>query len=266
MQGLVLHPNAKDLTGKVFGRLKVLHPARERLRGQLCWECSCECGGTTIGTSTALQKGLKRSCGCLLSDSRTKDLTGMVFGRLTVIAQDKSHVGSGGSIWFCKCSCGNDARVRGGNLTRGLTKSCGCYKRELHTTHGYSRNPHKVRVYRIWNGMRQRCQNPKNIAYRCYGARGIKVCDRWQKFENFLADMGEPAPHLSLDRINPAGNYEPGNCRWADSKTQSSNRRTSRQLAIEDLTIADLQRLLAEKISARNGARSADLSAIPARQ
>ena len=97
----------------------------------------------------------------------------------------------------------------------------------LKTTHGYRgrRDP----LYNVWNGMRQRCHNPNQPHYPRYGGRGISVCDRWLKFENFLADMGEPpGPGYSLDRIDNDGNYEPGNVRWATKAEQRANQRKRR--------------------------------------
>lgn len=84
----------------------------------------------------------------------------------------------------------------------------------------------KPKVYRTWLGMKNRCNNPNAVAYRYYGAKGVKVCERWQKFDNFYADMGDrPSPNHSLDRIDPTGDYEPGNVRWATRSQQSRNYR-----------------------------------------
>ncbi len=92
------------------------------------------------------------------------------------------------------------------------------------TKHGM----YRTRVYRIWAGMKQRCENPNNTAYHRYGGRGIKVCDRWQDFDNFLSDMGDPYDWQSLDRLDNDGDYEPGNCRWATTQEQQNNLRSNR--------------------------------------
>ena len=92
--------------------------------------------------------------------------------------------------------------------------------------HGHARHGSKHPLYETWMNMRRRCENPNSTNYKNYGARGIKVCDRWQSFENFLADMGEkPDPALTLDRTNNEGDYEPDNCRWATRKEQRANKR-----------------------------------------
>lgn len=99
-------------------------------------------------------------------------------------------------------------------------------------------------TYSSWADMVQRCTNPKRKRYADYGGRGIQVCDRWRKFENFLADMGPRPEGMELDRIENDGNYEPGNCRWSTPTTQSNNRRSNRLLSFngETLTVADWAR------------------------
>lgn len=94
-----------------------------------------------------------------------------------------------------------------------------------------------VRAYRIWEGLKNRCRNPRNRAYKYYGGRGITVCERWLDFDNFLRDMGLPPKEGSLDRINNDGNYEPGNCRWATIREQANNKRSNIRLTFQGNTL-----------------------------
>ncbi len=94
----------------------------------------------------------------------------------------------------------------------------------------------RTRIYRIWSAMKNRCFNPKNKDYPRYGGRGIAVCERWLKFENFLADMGERPLSMSIDRIDNDGNYEPGNCRWATRMEQQNNQRKNRFFVLNGVT------------------------------
>jgi hypothetical protein len=150
-----------------------------------------------------------------------KDITGQHFGRLVVLRL-QSQGGHGiHAKWFCCCDCGNTKIVSSNNLKSGQV-SCGC--RGGNFKHGQR---HKS-TYRSWDAMLQRCNNPKNTRYKYYGGRGISVCERWRLFINFLADMGERPPGTTLDRIDPNGNYEPGNCRWATQSQQIKNRRHAR--------------------------------------
>jgi hypothetical protein len=138
----------------------------------------------------------------------------------------------------CLCECGNKITIRLLSYKTNNTKSCGCLnteKRKLwgsnNLKHGHSnlrdkKNRLASREYKSWINLKQRCNNPNNKDWDEYGGRGIKVCDRWlNSFENFLTDMGERPRGYSIDRIDPNGNYEPSNCRWADNKTQRHNQR-----------------------------------------
>ena len=165
---------------------------------------------------------------------RFQDLEGQEFRRLTVLGcagRKKGH-----TYWFTRCDCGNVTRVGAGNLKNGHTVSCGCFMveqiKERNTTHGHTGNA----THRSWAAMLKRCQNQNGPDYPNYGGRGIEVCDEWQKFENFLADMKECPRGLSLDRINNEGNYEPGNCRWATIKEQNNNTRSNHHLTFNGKT------------------------------
>lgn len=165
------------------------------------------------------------------ADAQRKKVRGQTFGSLTVIEIDPDNGGGRkGTYWRCSCSCGGSRSIRLDQLTKTDNPSCGCqiFKNMSDATvkHGFKGKTE----YHIWNGMKQRCLNSKNRNYRFYGALGIKVCDRWLKFENFLADMGRRPHGLTLDRIESSGNYEPGNCRWATYKLQENNRKDSLHL------------------------------------
>ena len=161
---------------------------------------------------------------------KRKDLTNQKFGRLTVISfagTNKYHH----AMWLCRCSCGNEKVINGGSLQQGKTRSCGCLDRELHktnpnrTTHGES----KTRLYRIWKRMKSRCYNPNTEDYqKWYGGQGVKICDEWKYnfwiFRNWSILHGYK-DNLTIDRIDPFGNYEPSNCRWVTPTIQANNKR-----------------------------------------
>jgi hypothetical protein len=138
---------------------------------------------------------------------------GSVFGRLTVIAKlpDRKI--------RCLCKCGQEKVIFEGNLTRGVTKSCGCLNAELsakrNLKHGGAKRGKLLRAYRSYHHMKYRCLNPNATGYQYWGGRGITICERWlESFDNFYADLGERPKGYELDRINPNGNYEPNNCQW----------------------------------------------------
>lgn len=149
-------------------------------------------------------------------------LIGRRFGRLLVLSRT-DRVGKENKLkWLCRCDCGVEKRIQRYNLISGASSSCGCFQREFHTTHGMYKMPH----YETWKGMIQRCHNPNSADYYLYGARGIRVCERWRDFKAFHADMGErPGQEFSLEREDNDGDYEPANCRWATATEQAKHRR-----------------------------------------
>lgn len=165
------------------------------------------------------------------------DITGNTYSRWTVISFAEQR--NGGSFWNCKCTCGTERAISGATLKAGLSKSCGCYKREVDVSKVYKHGLTGTDEHNIYMGMRQRCGTPSHRLYPHYGALGVKICDRWmESFENFLEDMGpRPSKKHSIDRFpDPAGNYEPSNCRWATSSQQNSNKRTFQMITISGIT------------------------------
>lgn len=161
--------------------------------------------------------------------STIQTVPGSKYGRLTVVRGFVKNPGRNGqTYWVCRCDCGNEVEVRARSVRTGHTSSCSCLNREIvgarHRKHGMYSTP----IYLAWQTMIQRCENPKNPHYVRYGARGIRVCERWRTWENFYADMGErPTPHHSVDRIDNEKGYQPDNCRWATRREQMLNTRRS---------------------------------------
>jgi len=165
---------------------------------------------------------------------RCKNLIGQTFFGIKVISFAFQQARK--SFWLCECHCSKLFTTRSDSLISGAIKSCGCLKKTYPITHGFHRrtnDPLEISFYKNWNGMKSRCFNPDHPKYYMYGGRGIKVCKRWLKFENFRDDMYEGflkhveefgRDNTSIDRFpNQSGNYEPSNCRWATWKEQSEN-------------------------------------------
>lgn len=213
----------RDLSGQKFGALKFLRRLGADGRRRSIWEAVCDCGKRCEVAGTLATSGHVQSCGCQ-ARNKPVDLTGQAFGRLRVL--HLSGLGNSRAfLWLCLCECGSLAEVPGTKLRHGHTKSCGCLSRDLagslNLTHGQSKTP----TYSTWLAMWSRCTNPKHVGWKSYGGRGIKVCRRWQKFENFLADMGPKPEGLTIERRNNERGYSPTNCCWATQAEQNRNKR-----------------------------------------
>lgn len=185
---------------------------------------------------------------------RKLDLTNKRVGRLLVLHEsEKSKRGQ--IIWHCKCDCGNEKDVRACHLQSGKINSCGCLLSDILVKRNKSHEMCGTRFYNMWCWMKSRCLNINDTGYHLYGGRGITVCDRWKSFENFKEDMypsyldhaeefGEK--NTSIDRIDPNGNYEPNNCRWATREEQSLNKRRTIKVEFngEYLTLKQISSIL----------------------
>lgn len=167
------------------------------------------------------------------------NLTGKRYGRLVVAEFD--HLQNHKAYWKCTCDCGLTVVATGNNLRSGNTTSCGCLRREtarargqMNRVHGESHD-NKTRLYTIWCGMRQRCNNPNHAAYYLYGRKGVQVCEEWCNYETFKAWALEHgyADNLTIDRIDPSKGYCPENCQWitrSENTARANKNHTSRKL------------------------------------
>lgn len=170
---------------------------------------------------------------------------GEKFGMLTILAAERrprkfSTLGME-IVYHAQCECGNMSTPRRWAVLAGAVISCGCLNikklRESNITHGYAVNKHENPTYRIWQAMKDRTLRKNNIEWDAYGGRGIGICEKWMKFENFLNDMGECPPGLSIDRIDNDKGYCKENCRWATYSQQARNKRNTIFLTYENRTL-----------------------------
>ncbi len=189
--------------------------------------------------------------------ARHKDMTGLRFGRLTIIGREPRN--SNDAHWSYQCDCGATGVSSGGSLRRGTSQSCGCLREEHRlpsvTIHGQTTGGKSTRTYNSWSGMIKRCTKEWHHKYHLYGALGVTVCERWLDFANFLADMGERPAGMTIDRFpDKYGNYEPNNCRWASVDQQNNNKKTNLIVTYRgaEMTIAEASRAAGSVIDVRN--------------
>lgn len=168
-------------------------------------------------------------------------MIGEKFNKLVVLKRIENDK-FGNTKWLCQCECGNKKEVLGIHLRSGHTKSCGCLQKEncKKIIHKPKHNMSRTRLYRIWNGMKNRTNQKstlKNTSFKNYSGRGISVCENWKTFENFYKWSLENGynDNMTIDRIDPNGNYEPSNCRWTTMKEQNNNRRNNRNITFNGI-------------------------------
>lgn len=188
--------------------------------------------------------------------SRFQNLHNQIFGRLRVTYYCRK-LKSGGYKWFCECECGEFTWVASGDLKKNKIKSCGCLAKEYrnsekslsnlknNTIHAHSLDDVRTPTFESYHHMKGRCLNKRDKAYKNYGGRGVKICERWlSSFSNFLEDMGEKPKGYTLERINVNGHYEPSNCCWIPKSEQMKNTRRS----VKNRNIAPIQPLLTQPL------------------
>lgn len=202
--------------GTKYGNWTILKEP-QRINKKLIYECKCDCGNISNVRDEVLKKSQSRFC-IRCNNQKEKIEVGYKIGKWTVIQEIKTEEKR--KVYIVQCECGKIKTQKGIRLRFGDSlgcRKCGSTKHDL--VHS--------KTYSTWESMIQRCNNPKNTNYKHYGARGIKVCESWHIFENFISDMGERPENKELDRINNDGNYEKSNCRWITHQENLLNRKRS---------------------------------------
>lgn len=165
---------------------------------------------------------------------KIENLKGQNFGKLLVLDEEpirKNNI----TYWKCKCECGNKKYIYAGNLKNGSSKSCGCMPKRVKT--GKEKDKDRQKILHTLSAMKQRCYNPNDKRYNRYGAKGIRVCEEWRKNSKSFYEWSMKNGYnynLTIDRINPVGDYEPNNCRWATYKEQENNKTNNTLIKINN--------------------------------
>lgn len=253
MQSSYTKHNVNDYIGQKFGLLTVIGQSPKTNKYSNKFDFQCDCGNVISECPGRVLYGHKKSCGECRKRNTSYELEqkitnsiGMKFGKLTIIGVSHKN-GSGKNYAKCKCECGNIIDILPNSLFSNKSKSCGCSKsnnsmlaNNKSTSSGnYKDGRTKHLLYGTWHQMINRCENPKSKHYDRYGGRGIKVCDEWHDFWSFVKwsdSVGGRPNGYTLDRIDNDGNYCPENCRWADWKTQTSNKSSNRYITYNGKT------------------------------
>lgn len=224
-----LRPN---LMGQIFGRWKVVKFAGADKYGKSLWLCACSCGMTRTILGNSLVSGNTTGSMHVHKNQHGhgfQNLTGRTFGRWTVLKYAGKRPHTRSSMWWCECKCGTKKKVRGAQLVNLTSTSCGCLRTERITrlgkacrTHGLTHSP----TYNTWRAMIQRCQCPVGN-HTVYA--NVKVCKRWLKFENFLADKGIRPVGTTLGRFGDIGDYTDANTKWMTKAEHTAEARKKRE-------------------------------------
>lgn len=212
----------EDILGKKFGKWTILEFVGRDLKSNQIYRCRCECGFEKDQRKGAITNGDSLSCKkCrMVIQNKQVDISGQTINGAYIMRRIENQ--NDNAQYLIICACGREKRALLYKLQAGLCTKCPHCRVK---THGCT----NTRTFKIWRGMISRCNNIRTASYKYYGGKGIRVCDRWKSFEYFVEDMGMCPPNLTIDRINPLGNYEPGNCQWITKSENSSRMNESRR-------------------------------------